>query len=121
MAAHNQTGADGEAAALAYLLTLGYTLRHRNWRYGRDLELDLVLELRGELVIVEVKTLTANGSFQGEDRLTRAKCRKLVQAAEAYEALENWNGPIRFDVVVVQAGTVRHTIDVDVVSLARSK
>lgn len=120
MAAHNDTGAAGEDTALAYLLYLGYILRHRNWRYGRDLELDLVMVQGDELVIVEVKTLTAGGAFRGEDRLTPAKCRKLVQAAQAYEALEDWNGTIRFDLVVVQDGDIRHTIDVDVSRLAIS-
>ena len=50
MAAHNDTGSKGEAAARDYLLAQGYRVRHVNWRCGH-LELDIVAERDGVLVV----------------------------------------------------------------------
>ena len=55
MAAHNELGKEGEEAASAYLSSRGYRIRHRNWHVGK-LELDIIAEKDGELIVVEVKT-----------------------------------------------------------------
>ena len=55
MARHNDTGKQGEERARAYLLSKGYKLRETNWSCGK-LELDIVAERDGVLVVVEVKT-----------------------------------------------------------------
>ena len=38
-----------------YLESLGYTIHERNWRYGH-LEIDIIAQWGGTLVIAEVKT-----------------------------------------------------------------
>ena len=44
MAKHNELGKAGEDAAVAYLESQDYLIRHRNWRRGH-LELDIVAVL----------------------------------------------------------------------------
>lgn len=41
MAKHNELGKEGETEAAEYLISKGYTIRHRNWRSGKR-ELDIV-------------------------------------------------------------------------------
>ena len=53
MAAHNELGKEGEEAASAYLSSRGYRIRHRNRHVGK-LELDIIAEKDGELIVVEV-------------------------------------------------------------------
>lgn len=109
MAQHNDTGRAGEEAALAHLLARGYVLLHRNWRppSGPErsrLELDLVMQDGHEVVVVEVKTLSSGHSRRPEENVTPAKLSQLQEAAEAYCALEEVTGVVRFDVVGVVFG-----------------
>jgi len=55
MADHNLLGELGEQRAQAYLHSNGYKIKHVNWTFGK-LEIDIVAEKDGWLVIVEVKT-----------------------------------------------------------------
>lgn len=55
MAKHNELGKEGENAAAEYLMSKGYSIRHRNWHSGKR-ELDIVAQKDGELIVVEVKT-----------------------------------------------------------------
>lgn len=114
MPAHLDTGRRGEDLAMAHLLGLGLRLVHRNWRHGARHELDLVLHdprrsaPQGELVIVEVKTLSGEGAREPwEAAFTPQKRRALRAAAEAYCALEAVALPVRFDVVAVTIDPAR--------------
>lgn len=111
---HIRTGREGEALALSYLHDRGFSLRARNFRFGRG-ELDLVMRAPdGDLVFVEVK---ASRGEQAGDPAGWVNGRKQLQVqriAQGY-CLEHGLGdePMRFDVVAVEwdeSGTpkVRH-------------
>ena len=51
MAKHNELGKEGENAAAEYLMSKGYSIRHRNWHSGKR-ELDIVAQKDGELIVV---------------------------------------------------------------------
>ena len=53
-------GAWGEAAARSHLVSRGYVVRDVNWRCPEG-EIDLIAELQGTLVFVEVKTRRSTG------------------------------------------------------------
>lgn len=100
MAAHNALGKAGEDAAAAYLERNGYTLRHRNWRKNH-LELDIVAEKDGMLIIVEVKTRANNDYIEPQEAVNWQKVRRIVVAADAYIKHHCIDAPVRFDIVTV--------------------
>ena len=79
MAAHNELGKEGEEAASAYLSSRGYRIRHRNWHVGK-LELDIIAEKDGELIVVEVKTRRNTRFGLPEEAVTERKIRRIVLA-----------------------------------------
>lgn len=100
MAEHNVLGQEGEDAAADFLRKNGYAIRHRNWRCRR-LELDLVAEKDGVLVVVEVKTRRNEDYGTPEDAVDERKIRHLVAGAELYVEQFEIDLPIRFDVLCV--------------------
>ena len=55
MAQHNDTGKQGEAAAMQYLQAQGYQILETNYRH-QHAEIDLVTQKGKMIVFVEVKT-----------------------------------------------------------------
>jgi putative endonuclease len=98
MAARNETGKTGEAAACSYLKICGYTIRHTNWRY-RHYELDIVALGEKELVVVEVKTRSANHLLLPEASIDSGKIQRIAIAADAYVHQYKIDLPVRFDVI----------------------
>ena len=83
MAKHNELGKEGETEAAEYLISKGYTIRHRNWRSGKR-ELDIVAQKDGELVIVEVKTRRNDEFGRPEEAITDRKIRNIIISTDAY-------------------------------------
>ncbi len=100
MARHNETGKSGEQRAAEYLLTQGYTVRDVNWRSGKY-ELDIVAYKENTLVVVEVKTRTNDDYMRPEEAVTRAKARRIIDAAAAYVAEYDLPFDVRFDVIAL--------------------
>lgn len=98
MAQHNELGKEGEEAAANYLIKHGYTIRHRNW-FAEKLELDIVAEKDGWLVVVEVKSRSTETFEHPEDAITLAKIRRIVLATDAYIRQYELDTPTRFDVI----------------------
>lgn len=94
-----QLGRFGESAAAAYLLRNGYQLLMRNWRcvYG---EIDLVTQLSGQIVFVEVRT---RRSGIPEESIGPTKRRRLITLAHSYCAEHNLPEtlPWRIDLIAV--------------------
>ena len=100
MAEHNDLGNLGEERAQAYLSSKGYHIRHCNWFCGK-LELDIVAEKDGWLVIVEVKTRSTDTFEHPKEAITNKKIRNLVNAAHEYIFQFDWEGETRFDIISV--------------------
>ncbi len=100
MAEHNEFGNLGEERAQAYLISKGFHIRHCNWQCGK-LELDIVAEKDGLLVIVEVKTRSTDTFEHPADAITNKKIRNIVNAAHEYIFQYDWKGETRFDVISV--------------------
>jgi len=74
---NRELGARGEALAAAYLEGLGYQLLDRNWRSGREGELDLVARDGEEIVAVEVKTRSGTTAGHPLESITARKAQRL--------------------------------------------
>jgi putative endonuclease len=91
-------GAAGESLAAAYYELLGGRIVGRNQRLG-GVEVDLIVEQDGTLVLVEVK-LRGRGDFGGAARaVDRAKAERMRRAARALGADAR---ALRIDVVALE-------------------
>lgn len=95
-----ERGAAVEAAARDHLLAQGLSAVARNATY-RIGELDLVMRDGEVLVFVEVRHRSGGRFGGGAESVTRAKRRKLVQAANAFLGAHPRLAalPCRFDVI----------------------
>ncbi|MBI4678509.1 MAG: YraN family protein [Elusimicrobia bacterium] len=103
-------GDEAESAAAAFLRAKGLRILERNFRrpFG---EIDLIARDGDTMVFVEVKS-RAGSSFGGpEAAVDGRKRRRLVKTALAWAQSKGWDGPMRFDVVGIEAGEVRHLPD----------
>ena len=98
MAEHNELGNLGEEYAQAYLRTKGYKIRHTNWQFGK-LELDIVAEKDGMLIVVEVKTRSTDTFEHPAEAITKKKIRNIINATHEYIFRFDWQGETRFDVI----------------------
>lgn len=110
MAAHNELGKWGESLAADYLTAKGYTILARNWRVGHR-DIDIVAFHNNTLVIIEVKTRTANTFVSPEEAVDYQKIRSLCIAANAYVKLKRINAPIRFDIIAITGNASNYDIN----------
>lgn len=102
--ARRRLGAAGEELAARELARRGYVIRERNWRCAAG-EVDLVAELDGALVFVEVKTRRGNQFGAPEESITSAKRTHLIAAAQTYLQEHQWQDCAwRIDVVAIELG-----------------
>ncbi|MCL4136119.1 UNVERIFIED_CONTAM: hypothetical protein GTU68_021617 [Idotea baltica] len=78
----------------------GYSILVRNWRYKND-EIDIVAQIAGILIFVEVKTRSTSVFGSPEEAVGLAKQKKLVRAANFYIDEHDFIGEIRFDIVAI--------------------
>ena len=98
----DRLGRAGELAALVLLVIKGYRLRDRNWR-GSSGEIDLVMERRGYVVFVEVKTRSSELFGGAAAALNAAKRGAVTRTAAAYLSRYGlWDRPCRFDLVAIE-------------------
>ncbi len=104
MAKHTDTGKKGENIAAQHIVSQGYSILERNWRY-KYWEIDIIASKKDTLVFVEVKTRSTDKFGYPEESFGRDKMTRLKKAASEYlERNPNWK-KIRFDVVsVILAG-----------------
>lgn len=100
MAQHNILGKEGEEQAVAFLRNRQYTILHTNWRWRR-IELDIIARKDNEIVIVEVKSRSANCPVPPEAAVNTAKIKRIVSAADAYVRRFNIDLPVRFDIISI--------------------
>ncbi len=93
-------GMAGEELAARYLISKGYRIHERNWRFGH-LEVDIIAGNSEYLVIVEVKTRKSTTMGAPEEFVTKVKQRNLIRAASYYSTFRGITKEIRFDIVSV--------------------
>ncbi|HBF40691.1 MAG TPA: YraN family protein [Anaerolineaceae bacterium] len=94
-------GKCGEAAAGQYLSGQGCSILEMNQRTPEG-EIDLIVELAGELRFVEVKTRTSTQYGNPEESITRSKFDHMTRAAEWYTMEHNLTGTWHLDVIAIK-------------------
>jgi putative endonuclease len=97
---HLRRGQWAEQQAYDYLLTQGLKpiCRNFNCKVG---ELDLIMQERQTLVIIEVR-FRKNDQFGGAlASVTRQKQLRIIRATQYYLTTHPLNSPIRFDVIAI--------------------
>ncbi len=96
-------GRNGENRAASYLESKGYEILDRNFRMGRQGEIDLIALRKGVLVFVEVKALPHGNPEMLSHELNRTKLQKIIKTAKFYiEKHRQYKcRAIRFDVLAI--------------------
>ncbi|MDR1746573.1 MAG: YraN family protein [Tannerella sp.] len=110
MDSKNETGKEGENVACSYLAINGYRILQTNWRF-HHYELDIVATDGKELVVVEVKTRSADPLVSPALSINRDKIKRIVAAAEAYLIRYKVDMPIRFDVIFLTKNKDAYIMD----------
>ena len=97
---HLETGKKGEQLAVDYLISNGYQILERNWRYSKA-EIDLIVRDQELLVFVEVKTRTSDYFGPPESFVSEYKEVLIQEAASAYMDEINYDWEIRFDIISI--------------------
>lgn len=100
MAQHNDTGKIGEELAVGFLRQKGFKIIETNWRIERW-EVDIIAEEKRERVFVEVKTRFGEDYGTAAEAVNLRKQKYLINAANLYALQQDYEGPIRFDVVCI--------------------
>ncbi len=110
MSESRSLGQKGEELAAAYLQQAGYVIRHRNWRSGRT-EIDIIAELGGEIVFVEVKTRSSDYAVHPAEAVNVPKQRTIVNAASGYLSAYKIDKQARFDIITIISSGTGYEID----------
>lgn len=106
----NEFGLMGENIATEFLLSNGYLIIERNWRY-RHKEIDIIASKNNTLVIVEVKTRSSANIAMPHSAVNREKQRFLIEAANNYVVKRNLDVQVRFDVIAIWFESNKRIID----------
>ncbi|RYE43026.1 MAG: endonuclease [Sphingobacteriales bacterium] len=71
-----------------------------NWKYGRA-EVDIIANLNGTIIFVEVKTRTSVDYGMPEEFVSAKQERQLEFASSGYIEMNNHQGEIRFDIIAI--------------------
>ena len=94
----NEWGHDAEVVARDYLISQGYTIREMNWRIGSSLEIDIIAQMEGVIIFVEVKARKDKDPVEAVDRKKR---QKMVSGANAYLNTLPHLYEYRFDIITL--------------------
>ncbi|MEK6805949.1 MAG: YraN family protein [Pseudomonadota bacterium] len=97
-------GAAGEQQALDFLHARGLKLIARNFR-ARGGELDLVMDDRGTLAVIEVRARSKSRHGHAAETVDARKQRRVILATQVFLAAHPQFGqsPLRFDIVALDA------------------
>ncbi len=110
-----EKGNAGEDLGADFLKGRGFRIVARNYR-TRFGEIDIVAEHRGELVFVEVRSLSSSSRHLPEETISFEKQKRLSLTAQAYLQKNRLEDRVaRFDILAIEIDgstpTVRHLPD----------
>ena len=98
MKQNKEIGIKGENLATDFLISKGYEILERNWRFKKA-EIDIIAKHKGILIFVEVKTRSYSYYGEPESFVDNKKKRLIADAASQYMQRINYDWAIRFDII----------------------
>ena len=104
----------GEDIAVEYLLANGYRIIFRNFRYGKQGEIDIIAEFGDILIFIEVKTRSSGNFGKAVEQISRRKLLLWRQAAEGYMYINRIVGrECRLDLIAIDFASNPHSSDIN--------
>ena len=110
MAQHNELGKKGEQLAIDYLISKGYTIVQRNYRFQKA-EVDIIAQLKNTLAIVEVKTRSTTDFGNPQDFVKPKQIQRFVKAVDEYVIVNKLDVEVRFDIIAIVKQDRRFNIE----------
>lgn len=109
----DELGKFGEQYALGFLRQKGFKIVTCNYRFQRN-EVDIIYELPGKKVFVEVKTRQTAELGPPWKAVTKRKQRDIIKCAHHYLVTHNLDDEAQFDIISIvhnQYGTILEHIE----------
>ncbi|MCL4158949.1 UNVERIFIED_CONTAM: hypothetical protein GTU68_006303, partial [Idotea baltica] len=100
MVKHIEIGNKGEDKAVEFLISKGFEILERNWRYSKA-EIDIIAKDEYGLVFVEVKTRSSLDFGKPEEFVSSHQEELIFGAAQRYMEKVNYDWEIRFDIIAI--------------------
>ncbi|MEZ2413970.1 YraN family protein [Muriicola sp. E247] len=110
MRMQNELGRKGEDMAVQSLVKKGYSIRERNYRFGKA-EIDILAQKDGILAVVEVKMRRLGHLRSLADAVNLKKRSRLIKAADHYVIKNNLNVEVRFDIILILHSKDKHSLE----------
>ncbi len=110
MRVQNEMGRRGEGIAARWLISRGYRVVRRNFRYGRA-EIDLLARKGDVLAVVEVKTRQTGQLEPLSVAVNPGKRERLIRAADHYVLENDLDVEVRFDIIHIIYYQNRHALE----------
>lgn len=107
---NNDWGHQAEAIVADWLMTRGYVIRERNWKVSNKVEIDLIAEIPGTVIFIEVKARKGD-HVAAHETIDRAKMKKIARGADMYIRNKELMLAYRLDVITVTGTPDNFTIE----------
>ena len=105
-----ELGILGENYAVAHLISKGYSILHRNYKFRKN-EIDIVTSFQNKLIVVEVKTRQTAEIGEPWRAVTRSKQKAIIQVADYYIKEKGITMDAQFDIISIVHNTFRTEIE----------
>ncbi|MBT8285463.1 MAG: endonuclease [Flavobacteriaceae bacterium] len=110
MRMQNELGRKGEDMAVNWLEKEGYTIKERNYRFGKA-EIDIIAQKVGILAVVEVKMRRFGHLRSLADAVSLKKRSRLIKATDHYVITNNLDVEVRFDIILILHSKDKYTLE----------
>ena len=107
---NQELGILGENLAVSHLVSKGYQIITRNYKFNRN-EIDIVATFNNQLIVVEVKARQTSEIGEPWMAVTRAKQKTIVQVANHYVQTNHISIDTRFDIISIVHNSFRTKIE----------
>lgn len=105
-----ELGQFGETLAANHLISKGYTVLYRNYKFLKN-EVDIVARYEDMIIVVEVKTRQTAEIGEPWMAVTRAKQKLIIQVANHFIQTNEIENDTRFDIISIVHHSYRTKIE----------